>query len=326
MSSFPYTSSGGPVRAAWEFPTPRCTAVHFKLVSPPSSSQPASKLWLSRQTSSKVTTKMLCFTGLVFPHFLSLKDHFNLQRTSLACKKIVDVYRFHTYALPFKKNIETLENTAYVTEQFRSQAREALVRSFFRTPEILLLDPVPLTALFDSLHPETLKFQIYWEHQTSYMIKKIAVHFFSSQSTAPAVKERAKIYGQWTKDKWEAINKAPNDFFVKLSPVMINTIVFFILKAAKHPAAELMREFDQGCIHAIAVFCGWIHRIASPPNTLRPIDDYLEQFTQEKVQDFTSMQRGVLFGVPRAEKLRKISSEKPSDSKESTPMQMDTNT
>ncbi len=178
MSSFPYVSRNGSVLSAWEFPTPRCSNGPAKLNSPtPSSSSPVSKRWLNRQVSSEVSTTMLCFTGFVFPYFLTIGDHFNLQRTSKAAKQIIDVYRFRTYALPFKKDIEALE-TAYITEQYRSQSREALVRRFFTTPEILLLDPVPLTALFDSLHPETLKFQIYWEHQSTHLIKKIAVHFF----------------------------------------------------------------------------------------------------------------------------------------------------
>ncbi len=80
---------------------------------------------------------------------------------------------------------------------------------------------------------------------------------------------------------------------------MINTIVFFILKAAKHPAAEQMHAFNEGCCDALAVFATWICKSESRPDTLRPLDDYIQQFKQEKSKDFASMLEGVSFGVSR---------------------------
>ncbi len=264
---------------------------------------------------------MLCSIGLGFPHFLSIGDHLHLQRASLAGKRIVDVYRFYNYALPFKKNIEALEARDMPVQE-RSQARLTLVQRFFKTPEILLLDPVPLTALFDSLHPETLKDDLYL-NQNSHMIKKISVHFFSSQSTAHAVEKRAKIYGDWTKNKWDAINEAPNDFFIKLSPVMINTMVFFILKAAKDPSAEQMHAFNEGCCDAISVFATWMSKPDSRPKTLRPLDDYMQQFTQKKGEDFASMLSGVVLGIYGKEDFERFIGKKSFQPKKSTPMKLD---
>ncbi len=228
-------------------------------------------------SSPMLLNKVFDAVGHCFPDFLSIDDHSHLQLTSLAGKRIIDADSSYRYALPFKKFIEAIE-TQPMQDQVRREARKHIVEQFFKSPHISRLHPIPLTVLFDSLSPKILKDPFFWKERASKIIEKIAVHFFSSQSTAKGLEGIVQIYGPTAIEKWDAINKQPGDFFVKLCPIPISTMIPYVLKAAKQP-------IEVGRLDHM-VFWAWLMKQHPLPDTLRPMNDYFVHFMQKKGVDF----------------------------------------
>ncbi len=239
-----------------------------------------------------------------------------MQLTSLAGKRIIDVAFSYRYALPFKKSFEETQRPLgkKISEELYAKFRSRDVDRFFRDPEISRLHPIPLTALFVSLHPEILKEHVYVSKKVSKIIEKIAIHFFSSQSTAKGLEGRVHIYGPMIKEKWNAINQNPADFFVKLSllvPSKVKSIIYYTLKAGRHPLAEEIHSFNEGCLRAIKVYTEWLIKNDPIPDTLRPIDDYSKPL-EAMSGDLINFQKGVVFAAYGEERYNKIYNERKS--------------